>query len=60
MIFSLRFILELKGIAVIIAGQENPLTIFWGKERHMWIKTNDNLPLAPKKKKKVLFCFLIS
>ena len=44
---EVRWLLEkvLKGLAMIFAGQENPLIIFRSKEIYIYFKTNNKIPI---------------
>ena len=37
--------MELKGLAIIVAGQENPFIIFRSKEIYIYFKTNKKIPI---------------
>ena len=38
-------IMYLKGLAMIFAGQENPVIIFTNKEIYIYFKTNSKIPI---------------
>ena len=42
---QMGFLLKLKGLAMIFAGQENPLIIFRSKEIRIYFKTNNKIPI---------------